>query len=147
MESRGQGTHSRQHGEEHPLEPQLWPHLIGRPPQLIKKTCCLGGQRKPMANLENAPAEKPARGGMVSWDAVCLALCVHATRVHLASGQFPARGGLPTSSYPTNFNMGQAPPQASLSSYDQEILSKGPPGIGAGAASDTPPMNPQVSPT
>ena len=78
---------------------------------------------------------------------LCLALCVHATRVHVASGQFPARGGLPTSSYPTNFNMGQAPPQASLSSYDQEILSKGPPGIGAGAASDTPPMNPRVSPT
>ena len=100
-----------------------------------------------MANIENAPAEKPARGGMVGWDAVCLALCVHATRVHLASGQFPARGGMPTSSYPPNFNMGQAPPQASLSSYDQEILSKGPPGIGAGAASDTPPMNPQVSPT
>ena len=27
MESRGQGTHSRQHSEENPLEPQLWPHL------------------------------------------------------------------------------------------------------------------------
>ena len=145
MESRGQGTHSRQHREEHPLEPQLWPHLIGRPPRLIKKKRVQSWRAQTLPR--RSPAEKPARGGKVPWDAVCLALCVHATRVHLASGKFPARGGMPTSSYPPNFNMGQAPPQASLSSYDQEILSKGPPGIGAGAASDTPPMNPQVSPT
>ena len=66
MESRDQGTHSRQHGEENPLEPQLWPHLKqpeeggrARAAPLGPTTTLLGGQNETLlAYLEMLPSSR-----------------------------------------------------------------------------------------
>ena len=84
-------------------------------------------------------ARAQARGGLL----LCVLLCLHGG----ADSQTALEGdfGQPTFGMPNSYNMAQhslqlggkqgsqASPEASLSSYDQQILAKGPPGVGAGA--------------